>query len=66
MAASCTYHLPAREKIFIKMDSIKSRSAMGLENILFPGVFVQLFRLEILQAGAVKELTFLSKIPKVP
>ena len=34
------YHLPACERIVIKLDSIKSRGAMGPENILFAGMFM--------------------------
>ena len=49
-------HWHVRERIFIKMDSAKSRGVIGPENILFLRRVRGSFSPEILQAGAVKGL----------
>ena len=46
----------ASERTAIKMHSTKSRVVIGPSNILFAGVYVSIFSLEFVQAGAVKGL----------
>ena len=43
----------------MKLRRIESRFVIGPSNILFAGMYVVLFSLEILQAGAVKGLSMI-------